>query len=109
MMTVGHIGSACCGKTHASSVMPVVSRRRAASATVTQLVDELLNFSALPNLPVVQVGLVIVPVRLFPDASAVVFPVPSSKPQAAIGRGDAGALLTVTCTAALVAEWFAAS
>jgi len=64
------------GFTQASSVMPVVRCSDAASGTFTRA-DVPLNDSALPNLPAVdQVAAEIVPVLLFPDASAVEAPEP---------------------------------
>src|SRR5262249_47370019 len=70
------------GLTQASRGMPLVRCSRVLSATVTQALVP-LNDSALPNLPVVtQVALESVPVRPCVETSAVVVPVPSSKPQA---------------------------
>ncbi len=66
--------------------MPLVNSKGGAFATVTQLPISPLNFRALPNLPRLQTGPVKVPLKLFPlfpDESAVVVPLPSSKPYAA--------------------------
>src|SRR5258706_6187860 len=71
------------GYTHASSVMPVVSRSEVAFGTVTCALVP-LNTSALPNLPaVVQVAPLIVPVLPLPERSATVVPAPSLKVYAA--------------------------
>jgi hypothetical protein len=76
---------AAVGYTHASSVIAVVRRSDAESATLTMLLVP-LNVSALPYLPdVVQVALESVPVLLLPEASLVVVPVPSSKLYEATG------------------------
>ena len=67
------------GRTHASSVMPEVSRRDALSLTFTRA--EPLNDSALLNLPAVDHTVLLrLPPLPLPDWSAVVVPVPSSKP-----------------------------
>src|SRR5258706_9995830 len=71
------------GYTHASSVMPVVSRSEVAFGIVTRALVP-LNTSALPNLPdVVQVAPLIVPVLPLPEISATVVPAPSLKVYAA--------------------------
>ena len=65
------------GKTHASSVIPVVRSSALASATVTQSLTP-SNDRALPNLPaVVHVAPLSVPVRLLGVMSTVVVPLPS--------------------------------
>ncbi len=67
------------GRTHASSVMPVVRRNDALSLTFTRALP--LNESALLNLPAVdQTVLARLPPLPLPDWSAVVVPLPSSKP-----------------------------
>ena len=59
--------------------MAVVSRREAASGTLTML-DVPLKVSAFPNLPdVVQVAFETVPRLLLPEPSLTAVPVPSSK------------------------------
>src|SRR5436305_7609598 len=71
------------GKTHASSVIPVVKSRELESLIVTQSLTP-LNDRALPNLPaVVRVAPEIVPGLPVPDASRAVAPVVSSKLNAA--------------------------
>src|SRR5205814_978261 len=67
------------GKTHASTVMlPVVLK--AAGAPRSTKLDVPLNDRPLPTLPeVVQVVFCSVPVRLLPETSAVVVPLPSPK------------------------------
>ena len=66
------------GMTHASSVIPVVRRKLAASAMVTRALEP-LNTNPLPYLPaVVHVAFWIVPVFPLPDASFSVEPAPSS-------------------------------
>ena len=79
MMTLRHTPEpSAAGKTHASRVMPIVRSRPAASATVTQLLVP-LNDSVLPNLPgLAHVAFATVPVRLFPDPSFALIPLPSS-------------------------------
>src|SRR5438105_1886394 len=68
------------GLTHASSVMPLVSRRPGASFTVTQALVPLKE-RAPPNLPAAdQAALLSVPVFALPERSAAVEPVPSLKP-----------------------------
>src|SRR2546423_11788186 len=68
------------GLTHASSVMALVRWSRLLSVTVTHALVPLKE-SAPPNSPaVVHVALASVPVRPWPEASAVVVPVPSLKP-----------------------------
>ena len=68
------------GKTHASSVIAVVSRSDGASGMVTcELVP--LNTSALPNLPAVDhVVPLATPLLLLPEASPTAVPDPSSNP-----------------------------
>src|SRR5262245_5116975 len=89
------------GCTQADKVIPVVMSSRLLSATVTQALVP-LNDSALPYFPaVVQVALDRVPVRVWPVASAVVVPVPSSNPHAPTRLGLT-VLLTVTVTVAEV-------
>jgi hypothetical protein len=71
------------GRTHASTVIPVVRSRLAESGIVTQLLVP-LNESAPPKRPeALQVAPLIVPVLPLPDASAVVPPPPSLNPYAA--------------------------
>ena len=68
------------GLTQASSVIPVVRSSEFESLTFTQALVPLKK-SALPNLPLVdQVAFESVPVLLLPERSAVVVPLPSSKP-----------------------------
>ncbi len=70
------------GLTQASIVIPVVRLSEALCAAVTRLVLPLKE-SALPNLPVpapAQAVFASVPVFPLPDWSAVVAPLPSSKP-----------------------------
>src|SRR4051812_14998640 len=82
-MTSRHVPFTVVGRTHASNVMPLVSRSVAASGTVTRAVVP-LNDSAPPDLPAaVHVAPVIVPVLPFPDASLTVVPVPSLNAYAA--------------------------
>ena len=67
------------GRTHASTVIPVVSRSEALSLTLTRALP--LKDSALLNLPPVdQTVLLSAPALPLPDWSAVVVPLPSSKP-----------------------------
>src|SRR6476620_9027480 len=97
---------AAVGFTHASTVIPLVSRNNALSATVTQAFVPLKE-SALPYLPdVVQAALESVPVSKLPDTSAVVVPVPSSNPHAPTSPVE---LLTVTETTDEVVVFPAAS
>ena len=68
------------GRTHASSVIPVVRSRLLASATVTRSLTP-SKVSALPNFPaVVHVGPLIVPTLPLPELSAAAVPMPASKP-----------------------------
>ena len=68
------------GLTQASSVMPVVNRRSAASGMLTESLEP-LKLSARPFLPVVvRVAPVMVPVWPWPVASVTVVPLVSSKP-----------------------------
>ena len=70
------------GKTHASSVMPLVKSRLATSLTLTRLLVPLKD-KFFPNFPdVFQVAPPMVPLFPLPEASAVVLPAPSSKPKA---------------------------
>src|SRR5689334_13374007 len=62
--------------------MPVVSCSDGAFGTVTFALVP-LNTSALPNLPVVQVVPLEVPLLFCPEASRIAVPVPSSNPYAA--------------------------
>src|SRR4051794_37100168 len=83
------------GFTHASSVIPVVRWSAATSPTVTLAVLP-LNCSARPNFAVVaQAALTRLPVRLLPDASAVVGPDPSSNAYAATSSGIVEPVVTV--------------
>src|SRR5438093_9378728 len=95
------------GDTQASSVMPVVRSREAASATVTQLLTP-PNDRALPYFPlVVQVAPETVPLFPLPEASAATVPAPSLKPYAA--TKPVAELATVTVIAVEVVVWPAAS
>ena len=87
------------GRTHASSVMPVVRSSEATSATVTRSLTP-SNDSARPKRPAVErVAPEIVPVFELPDESVTVVPVVSSKPQAPTRPvGSTAGLLTVTLT-----------
>jgi hypothetical protein len=68
------------GRTHASTVMPVVRSREAASATVTQSLTP-SNDRAPPYLPAaVQAAPETVPALELPEPSAAVVPVVSLKP-----------------------------
>ena len=70
------------GLTQASIVIPVVRFSDALCAALTRLFEPLKE-SALPNLPLTapaQAVFASVPVLPLPDWSAVVVPVPSSKP-----------------------------
>src|SRR4051794_19998738 len=89
------------GRTQASTLMPVLRWRSAASATVIQSLTP-SNARSLRNLPVVcHVGPLSVPVCPLPEPSAVVVPVPSSKPKLATSPVGAGTvLLVVTLRAA---------
>ena len=75
------------GLTHASSVIAELRRREAVSGIVTrELVP--LKLSALPYLPELdQVVLTAVPELLFPEASVIVIPDPSSNAYAATRPG----------------------
>src|SRR4029079_4472111 len=86
---------AAAGLIQASRVIAVDRRSTAASATVTR--ESLpLNATRPPNLPpAVQVALVSAPVRPWPETSAVVVPVPSSKVYTAIGTGRGAAVVVV--------------
>jgi hypothetical protein len=67
------------GFTHASSVIPLVSRSEGASGIVTFALEP-LKLSAFPNLPCVdQVALPIAPAFPLPEASATLVPEPSLK------------------------------
>src|SRR5258705_10640068 len=78
------------GKTHAESVMAVVTLSEAELLTTTRLLVP-LKLSALPYRPSVDhVAPEMVPVLLLSDASATVVPVPSLKPQAATGPEGGG-------------------
>src|SRR5262245_48259920 len=82
-MTSRHVLATAVGLTQASSVMPLVSRSVAESATVTRAFVP-LKLSALPNLPwVVQPAEPMVPTLPLPEASAVVDPEPSLNARAA--------------------------
>ena len=86
------------GRTHASSVIPVVRSSEFESATVAAAFEP-LNESALPNLPEPRPAHAVlesVPLLPFPDRSAVVIPTPSSKPYAATSPlGGAAATVAV--------------
>src|SRR5258706_15440817 len=95
------------GYTHASSVMPVVSRSEVAFGIVT-CAPVPLNTSALPNLPdVVQVAPLIVPVLPLPEISATVVPAPSLSAYAA--TRPSGVLDVVALAAAEYAPRFPAA
>jgi hypothetical protein len=86
------------GLTHASRVIALVRSSEFESGTFTRA-DVPLKNNALPNLPAVdQVAFDRVPVLLLPERSAVVVPVPSSKPYAAASPVDGA------CTVAVA--WF---
>src|SRR4051794_16251109 len=87
--------------------MPVVRSSDAESGTVTQALVP-LNESAFPYLPVVQVALLSVPVLPLPDESAVVVPLPASKPYAATAPVGAviGVLMSVWSSLALGARLY---
>src|SRR5262245_22781662 len=75
------------GRTHASSVIPVVSRSEAASAMSTRALVP-LNARAPPYLPAVDhVALTIVPLWPLPEVSVSVLPRPRSKLYEATGWG----------------------
>src|SRR4026209_317521 len=75
------------GLTHASSVIPDVSRSDGASGMVT-IAFEPLNTRAFPNFPaVVHCALAIVPVFAWPDRSPTLEPAPSSNEYAATRLG----------------------
>src|SRR6476620_1081889 len=83
------------GLTHASSVIPVVKCKDAASGMVT-LAFVPLNDKAPPYLPAaVRVALTIVPVRPLPDASVTVDPVVSFNAYATTSSGTLDAVVTV--------------
>src|SRR4051794_22852219 len=97
------------GRTHASSVMPVVRWSAAASATVTQALVPLKD-SAAPYFPVaVHVAFVSVPVLPWPDASFACTPAPSLKPWAAPRPGGADDVLFTVTPAVAVPRLPAAS
>src|SRR5262249_18496592 len=97
---------AAVGFTHASTVMPLVSRSRALSATVTQAFEP-LNDRAFPYFPAAAHAVFErVPVSEFPDTSAVLVPAPSSNPQAPTSPVE---LLTVTLVGDEVVVFPAAS
>src|SRR3954453_1424565 len=81
--TVRHVLPSELGRTHASTVIPVVRSRSLASAIeTTSLIPS--NDSAPPVLPAAfQVGPLIVPGWFLPDTSASVVPLPASKLYAA--------------------------
>src|SRR3954464_8382637 len=81
--TVVHPAALADGFTHASIVI-LVRWRLLLSLTLTMLLVP-LNDRPLPYLPVVHVALASVPVFKLPEESAVVVPVPSSKPYEATG------------------------
>src|SRR3954454_25174815 len=91
------------GCTQSSSVIPVVRSRLFASPTVTRLVVP-LKLSAPPNLPVaICAAPVIVPGLFWPEESAAVGPVVSSKPHAPTRFADPAGL-TVRVTAIVLGE-----
>src|SRR5437762_377816 len=99
--------SATVGNTHASKVAAVVRWSELESLTRTRSSTP-SNSSAPPVLPVVQVGpFTRVPVLPFGDASLVVVPVPSLKPQAATRRVALRPKVAVTDFAALIVSWHA--
>ena len=80
MMIVWKAVFASVGLTQASSVIPLVMSSEFESFTFTRALVPLKK-RALPNLPAVdQVAFESVPVLALPDRSAVVVPLPSSKP-----------------------------
>src|SRR2546423_12585955 len=103
MMTQRQSEPRAVGCTHASSVMPVVRSRLFASGTVTQLLVP-LKLSAPPNLPAaVCVAPVIAPALPWPEESAAVVPVVSSKPHAPTRLAEPAGL-TVRVTATVLGE-----
>src|SRR3954451_19333017 len=88
------------GRTHASTVMPVVSRRPGASGTLTCPVPAKLSAPPYFEVVVRVTPVPSVPVLPLPVASVTVVPAVSLKPHAAIGSGRV--LLTVTFTGAAV-------
>ena len=73
-MTSRHAAVTVDGLTHASSVIPVVSRNDAESGTITRALVP-LKVRALPYLPsVVHAAFPVLPVFPFPDVSATVVP-----------------------------------
>src|SRR5262249_42234895 len=110
MMTLRQPDSAV-GRTHASSVMPVVRSSVFESAMFTRL-EGPLNVRAWPYFPArVQVAPDTVPVLPLPDLSFRVVPVPSLKLYAATSPVDGGgpAFETVTVIVATVEVFPAAS
>src|SRR4051794_6393746 len=102
-ITVRHSEPRAVGCTHASRVMAVVRSRLLASATVTRLLVP-LKLSAPPNLPVATcVAPVIVPGLFWPEESAAVGPVVSSKPHAPTRLAEPAGL-TVRVTAIVLGE-----
>src|SRR5689334_3760717 len=102
MMTQRQSEPRAVGCTQASRVMPVVRSRLFASATVTQLLVP-LKLNAPPNLPAATwVAPVMVPGLFWPEESAAVVPVVSSKPHAPTRLVEAG--LTVSVTATVLGE-----
>ena len=100
------------GRTHASSVIPVVKSSEFASGTVTQsLTPSKLN--AEPNRPApLHTGPEIEPTFPFPEESAALEPDPASNPYAATRptpNGGPVELLTVTVIAVEVVVWEALS
>src|SRR6266550_3709610 len=84
------------GLTHASSVIPVVSRNDAESGTITRAFVP-LKLRALPNLPsVVHAAFPVLPVFPFPDVSATVVPTPSLNEYAAISSAIVDNVVSVT-------------
>src|SRR5262249_17783942 len=93
------------GFTQPSTVRPDVRSSELASGTETKEFVP-LNDRALPNLPLAdQVALLRVPLLWLPDWSAVVVPLPSSKPQApprpAPGGGPPAPVRLARCDGAL--------
>ncbi len=95
------------GFTHADAVMPVVSRTELASLTVTQSLTP-SKVRAPPKRPeVVRVAPLIVPVLPAVEASGVVVPDASSKPQAPTrpeATGQLGASVTVKAMSTVFGE-----
>src|ERR1700754_1766312 len=93
-ITVRQVPASAVGRTHASSVIPVVRSSEAASLIETRWVPA-VKLSAEPNLPAADhVAPVIVPVLPLPERSASVVPLPASMLYAATGpapRSDADA------------------